>query len=87
MEPFGYIRHMDYGFYLFELFKRYMTFDDVPIYHDLLRRRLIITNSADFPRTAGTKWATLWRIHCAGQVAFQHNLTFGHFRIGNRHGR
>ena len=85
VEPFGFIRHMDYGRHLFQLFYRYMTFDDVPVYYNLLRRWLIVTNIADSPMAAGTKWTTLWGIHCAGQVTFQHNLTLGHFRIGNRH--
>jgi hypothetical protein len=62
-----------------------MTFDDVPICYNLLRRRLIIANIADSPMAAGTEWAAFGRIHSAGQVSFQHNFTLGHFRIGNRH--
>ena len=55
-----------------------MAFDDVPIYHDLLRRRIIITNIANSPRAAGTKWAAFGRVYSAGQVSFQHNFTLGH---------
>ena len=85
VHTFGFIRHVDYGLHLFQLFKRYMTFDDVAVCHSLLRRRLIITNIADSPMAAGTKWAALRGIHCAGQISFQHNFTFRHFRIGDRH--
>ncbi len=84
-DAFGFIRHMDYGRHLAQLFKRYMTFDDVAIYYNLIRRRLIIANIADSPMAAGAKWAAFGRIHRAGQVSFQHNFTLGHFRIGNRH--
>jgi len=85
VDPFGYIRHMDDGFHLFQLLERYMTFDDVAIYDNLIRRRLIIANIADSAMAAGTKRAAFGRIHGAGQVTFQYNFTLGHFRIGNRH--
>ena len=87
VDPFGVIRHMDDGLHLFQLFNWNMTFDDVPIRHNLLRRRIIITNIADFPMAAGAKRAALGRIHGAGQVSLQYDLTLGHFRIGYRHRR
>jgi hypothetical protein len=66
VEPFGFIGHMDYGFHLFQLLERYMTFDDVPIYYNLIRRRFVIANIADSPMAARTKRAAFGRIHGAG---------------------
>ena len=57
VEPFGFIRHMDNGLHFFQLVKRYMTFDDVPVCHNLFRRRLVIADIADSPMAAGAKWA------------------------------
>ena len=85
VKPFGFIRHMDDGFHLLQLFKRNMACDDMPIYYNLLRRWFIITNITDSAMASGTKWAAFGWIHGAGQVSFQYNFTLGHFRIGNRH--
>jgi hypothetical protein len=35
---------MDNGLHFFQLVKRYMTFDDVPVCHNLFRRRLVIAD-------------------------------------------
>ena len=78
VHTFGFIRHMDDGLDLAQLLERNMTLDYVAVCHRLLRRRLIITNIADSPMAAGTKWAALRGLHCAGQISFQHNFTFGH---------
>ena len=87
MNPFGFIRHMYNGLHFFQLIQRYMTFDDVAVDHDLLRRRLIVANIPDFSRAARTKRTALGRIHGTGQVALQHNFALGYFRVGNRYGR
>ena len=87
MNPLGLIRHMNDRLHLFQLIKWYMTFDDVSIYYDLLRGRLIVANIPDFSRAARTKRAALRRVHCAWQIALQHNFALGHFRVGNRYGR
>ncbi len=85
MQPFRFIRNMNYGRHLFQLFKRYMTFDGMSIHHNLHRRHLIITNITDSSMAAGAEWAALGWIHCTWQVSFQNDFSFSHFRIGNRY--
>ena len=85
MDTFGFVRHMDYGLDFFQFFKGNMAFDYVTFCHNLRRRWFIIANFADSTVAAGTKRAALGRFHCTGQIALEHNLSFGYFRIGYRH--